>query len=246
MKNTLKIFGIVILTAAVILSMSTCDEDDSGGSSAFLGKTLKLSGQVWDFRPGNVSEKFTGTATVTAYSYDEETEEYVALGATGIITGGQLSIEIGTPTYLVSGHLEDFFYDVKVSDKNVKAATLLTLKTTDGSLWLYRFTYSAQSHHLNEQVRYIYVDRDVTITRKGETFTTTCNCEEYDGTCNCSTCDCGGTKVTIKNLNLNLKTGWNAFTIKTVYSNAREETSCIEGVGATRWFIGYFDHYDDD
>jgi len=84
-----------------MLSMSTCNEDDNGGSSAFLGKTLKLSEQVWTVSysdTGYTWEKFTGTATVSAFYYDSDTEESKSLGGSGTITNGQLSFEIETPT----------------------------------------------------------------------------------------------------------------------------------------------------
>ena len=253
MKNTLKILGIIILTAAVMLSMTTCDEDDE--SAAFLGKTLKLSGPVWTMGYGEAGitwEKFTGTTTVSAYSYDSDTDKDISLGGSGKITSGQLTFEIGTPTNLELNSFGEFtenmmWTNVKISDNKVKTASFSLVTGDNANLVRSMYSYSGQKMVI-EYVNYIYVDRDVTITGKGRTYTTTCTCDEDGEICHCDeygdTCDCGGMNITSSNLNLNLKAGWNAITMNMTESASGEEVSITEGVGATRWILAA-DHYDD-
>ncbi|MCL2042923.1 MAG: hypothetical protein FWG89_02155 [Treponema sp.] len=169
------------------------DADDNGNShtSAPLGPTLNLSGQVHtvDYYTGVPTFlPFSGNEAVTAVYYDENNNSF-SLGGNGAITTGQLSFNIGTPTFLVD--ISEFFFpdintNITISAPTTKAAGL-SLEAPSG--FLARSNLTATFY---EAVRYIYVASDVTISAGHSVFFNE------------------GMLETINAFTIYLKTGWNA------------------------------------
>jgi len=209
MKNLFKarvapVLGIVALVAIIGFSMTACPEDGGGGPVSF-GDELNLSGQVYTvsypdyFTPSYA--KFEGNLTLTGTG-------------TGKIEGGQLTYTAGVPTGLTSitsvvGGLASLgFSDPTVSDDTAKAASLeIDITSSYYDLTKENSTAKISDTSISgssEEVMFIYVDKDVTITATGGNVT-----DYIDGI---------GIDVTIKNLKLSLKAGWNAIDIYQKYS----------------------------
>jgi len=229
----LGVLAIVLVFGLVFVS---CDDaDDNGGGNAFIGGTLNLSGQVWTLDWDNdppTWAHFTGTrATVTS-----------DVGGSGSITNGQLSFSVGTPSDLVNmqqlfdiEEMEEMFNNFSLSPSGARGIGIDQLEIPGDEL-LGNVIATSNSF---ESVVYIYVDRDVRMTGTGGTITWECDCEEWDGDCFCSDCDCDDTLIT-RNLNLNLRAGWNAITVIEEW-NPNTRTRIIEmTAGASpraRWML---------
>ena len=219
--------------------MVGCGDDDNSGSevvSSFLGATLNLSGQVWtrgyDY---NFNERFNGSMAISfGYSeYDEDNYVYnwIDIGGSGSVTTGQLSFTIGTPSVLSSSNFdgyEEIYTNFKVSNTNIRGAIIREFKTSDGFI---ARGNGIMTHSLREFLNFIYVDRDVSITGTGKTMKLP-----------------GNAYTTIfQNINLNLKTGWNAVYYKDDYdedTNTNTEAYIPGDQSHFRWI--FENYYDDD
>jgi hypothetical protein len=202
MKNSIRIFGIIALVA--VIGFTACDTGGGGGGgggSAYLGDEPVLSGKVytvdWDIS-GAVYRPFT--ETVTLRGWDD--------GGVGGITNGNLSYTLGTPRNLfwIRDINDDIFkdYDVVNADDTSVRYYYLSLSTPDYD-FLYReedkISIKPSSYSsTNEQVFYVYVDGDVTVSGRGWTDSYS---EEYGGTTY-------NEIITSANFSLDLKQGWNA------------------------------------
>ena len=194
--------GIIVLAAVIVFSMSACGDDDenggSGGGSA-LGATLNLSGKVFtgDWNETGVTyNEFTGNRTISA-SYLDENDRDIAIGGTGAITNGQLSFSIGTPSSLqnISGFFGSDFNNLRISNTAARVADL-NLRVPNGSR-VYRGNESTTlTRWESEEVLYMYVDRDVTVSADRKENTGTEDGFTWTETFNAFT--------------INLKEGWNA------------------------------------
>jgi len=208
--NRIKLVGIIATVAIIALSMTGCSNDSNGGGGggtvggSFFGSELRLSGQV---------SGFTGNRTVSS-----------RLGGSGSITNGQLSFTISTPSALESigslfDWLHDYYDNVSFSYAGARVGEIQGL-TTSGS---------GNSGQLDRQhatidalyiVTYIFTDRDVTVTGGGRTRT--------------EDCCCGPIRITTTNLNLRLRTGWNAV-------HDRQSFGFIGGVETVGYSMGLGD-----
>ena len=247
MKHRFFIVGILVTVLVFGMAVISCDDGndgDNGGGSGFMGATLNLSGQVWtidwDENGNRIIERYTGVnRTVTSY-----------IGDSGSISNGQLSFSIGTPFELESiqeifGWWEEEFKNFNIRPSNARIAELDILDVS-GNGRLDKIG-SNNNDTIHDDVFYYYVDRDVTITGTGGTYTHECDCIEYEGQCYCgNNCDCGGTWI-IRNLSLNLKTGWNAITIREEW-NERNQTGTLSifagDSSIARWFLYEHDYYN--
>lgn len=208
MKNWKKFIGIFALVVVIGFFFIACGEDDEGDeSSASLGATLNLSGQVYDEHwDGNSAlyVPYTGTVeTLSNYRYLGNSN-WDKNGGSGKIENGQLSFSIGTPDHLMN--VVEIFEELdelknfKISNTDANSASL-NLGT--GSRWLGReyISYTSTSETY-ESVSYVYVDRDITISAERTVFT------DEDGGFSWT--------ETYNAFNINLKTGWNAVSIKCV------------------------------
>jgi len=157
MKKLCKRFGIIAVVAVVGFSMTGCptDGNDNGGrGDGFLGGTLNLGGQVWTMDSNwdtgeTIWEQFRGNRAVSS-----------EFGGSGAVTNGQLSFTIGTPSYL------ERWGDDAISDPDVMVAMLWGLETPNGGLsrhWWPDMPSVGRWIEI-ENVLYVFVDRDVTIT----------------------------------------------------------------------------------
>jgi len=239
MKKLFKALGTTAMLAALVLSFAACENileligDDKNTDTYNLGKTLTLSGQVYEIKgnydPPSVSfEAYKeGDLTVSAYGMTEK----------GTIKNGQLSITLGTPTSL--DDIDDGFIDddMTVSPSNAKGFVLSYLycyiENSDGRRNLARGNYSiaGTTSETQEMVQYFYVDRDVTISSKEKTD------NDYYGDV---------TEIyTTKAFRLALKTGWNTLYMKQ-QTSMNERSKTIERIttislanpGNLKWFLG--------
>jgi len=201
MKNTFKFLramrsiAIIAFAAVIGFSMTACPEDGGGGPVSF-GDNLELSGQVYtrsssDF---NTYIKYEGNQT---------------LGGTGTgkIEGGKLTYQAGVPTslYSIDNLLSnwDGYTNIGASDPSVEYAYLAITTESNGQVekWETSAKITATSvSGTNEIVWFIYVDNAVTIYALGGIFTE------------------DGIEMTVNNLNLSLKAGWNAINVYQKYS----------------------------
>ncbi|MCL2193440.1 MAG: hypothetical protein FWB78_08605 [Treponema sp.] len=164
---------------------------------------MTLSGQVYAMVP-DAKMEFDGNRQASAIAllgqgiYD--------LGGEGGIYDGQLNFTIGRPlqaptlwgiTTLFEG-FDDIYRDFTIYPDNARAAALLGLTTVGEGFsgWLERINLEKDENTSTlDEVNFIYVDRDVTITARGMT-----QVFEYEYTV---------WRIMTVNLNINLESGWN-------------------------------------
>jgi len=184
---------------------------DDGGH---LGQILNLSGQVWDSETAPV----TGNRQVTS-----------SVGGSGVITNGQLSFTVGTPSHLVSASdvfddvLGDYFTNVSVSNAGARGAFIDNLDLAGRSGILWREFGDGVTGYL---VAYIFADRNFTVTGNGRTFT-----ETWGGFT---------TIISTQNFNIGLRAGWNVVYQRFAYgvSGGMETINISVGLGdpvRARW-----------
>jgi len=197
-KNTFRLLGIIVIVAVIGFSMTGCPEDGGGGGPVDFGEELELSGQVYNIVSFSMPEftKFEGNLTLGGIG-------------TGKIEGGKLTYKAGVPGTLypiseVIQQLEDEgFTNVNISDTSVQggsfeyiaitgSSTYSSVQKMNASMKLSGNTFSSNS----EFVVFMYCDKDVTITAAGGV-----RAVNEDGF---------ALTVTLKNVNLLLKAGWNA------------------------------------
>jgi len=221
-------FGLIALIAVIGFFATACpekdgDDEDGGysgnvGGPAFLGDKLELSGQVYEHKSNNgiySYQAFSGNLTI----YDNDNH-----GGSGEIKNGQLSYSIGVPANLKPLDFEDdynweledgdyFYNNFSVSKANVKGVIIDKLSTdSNGYSNNVRKTNEAEAYneqngsysYTYEEVYYVYVEEDVTVSGSGKTSTYS---EPDDGV-----------NYTVKyisgDLNLAFKKGWNAVYMK--------------------------------
>jgi len=242
MKNSAKLFGIIAFTVVMTFLMTGCSDgggrndggsdnnnnnnnnnpNGNGGTTIVGAATLTLSGQVyfdlswsWSADYAKVTyTNFNGDLTI----YDD------GIGGSGSITDGKLSYSVGTPN---NDKLEDIdelldffrdpYSDVQASNMSAKYSPLVL--SANGEV-LYRGAYAISGtgtsySGTDADIYFIYVDRDVTITAKGDTILDS------------GTYESGVTykyTATYKAVDLKLKAGWNAVSLKDEYSSTTTGT----------------------
>ena len=178
---------------------------------------------------------------------DDGYHGYYKIGI-GSITAGQLSFSAGAPSELSKITNNEFFYSLadsfsnfKISNENALLADFYELSVNGGAL--YRVLGSSR----HSMIRYVYVDRDVSITGNGKITYLTCDCEKKYDYCDCEeqygTCYCVRT-LTTTNLNLNFKAGWNALHEEEFYSNDNDiYTLSLSNPSYLRWALSDYDSW---
>ena len=221
MKNVLKSFGIIAVAAVIMFGVAACDDgDDDGASSAPLGATMTLSGQVYtdnwetgEFNAITVNGEVSGHLNGDIYG--------PPIVGNGTITAGQLSITIDTPSLDDLYEIGDgWIFDIDnltIDSPTARIASLdlgvASASAGSGAVYLQRYTYN---NNTLESVRYYFVDRDVHISAdriEDDWYVTNA-------------------------VNINLKAGWNAIHYKEVWT----ETSNTKTISAAnprnlRWVV---------
>jgi len=206
---------LAALGLALVLVFTGCGDDNGGGSGA-LGTTMNLSGPVYTW-VDDVLAPFGGNRTIVSEPP----------GGEGAIVNGQFNFSFGRPVaeYLESiGNLfsgwedEEYteFMDFTIAPAAARGAFLwmiaMTGDTKDGDIYRLYHAETATSFTWRV-VDYIFVDREVTISARGITETSECNCS----TCTCvewdDACFCAGT-FTSRSFNITLREGWNALELR--------------------------------
>jgi len=238
-KSKFKMAGVLVMALVFAMMIAGCDDGGGGdgGGKVFFGETLTLDGQVWimDWDENGVTYvKFTGNKFVDSISYIGE-----SIGGIGSITNGILDFTIDTPSDLYN--IQDVFpflndlNNFNISPSNTQVEELVLSIGGNSNLrkeWQGKTSY--------EGTRFLYVDKDVIITGSGTTRTIECDCIEDMGYCDCGDdCGCDYTRIS-KNLNLNLKAGWNALTLKIELNFINKTETWTLSLGdssRTRWIF---------
>ena len=215
MKNITKFIGIITLAAVIGFTMTACGGSGGGGaSSAPLGATLNLTGQVytveWDDNDNLVFERFEGNRSPVTWWNQ---------GVTGAINAGILNFSVGTPPNLTD-IIDFFYYDIEelnnftISDTSAEIARLSWLDTPNGEIGRWNESVSESRGRTTwtwEFVSFFYVDRNVNI-RANRTTWVNDECEDdlWPGDCWCRDCTGETWTETINAFNINFYAGWNA------------------------------------
>ena len=191
------------------------------GPGGSLGNNLTLSGQVY------IQEINYNTMNYKYTPYTGPNKTFTSeVGGTGSITGGKMSFSTGVPSddilepFKLNNDDEfDAYSDARVVPNDTRGADLdfegISLEKTYINI-IDIETYSMTS----EMVYYTYVDKDCTITATGGTQTIE------------------GKRVTIPNLNLNLKKGWNAVNMKIDYTATTGTVAISTGdLASAKWVL---------
>ena len=230
------------LTACILLSGCIMNTDTQNDHDGFFGETLNIREQVWTRHQSSRDsstfssiwfERFRGDRNVSNGFLHGTT--HVDNGGSGAVANGLLDFSIGTPNQLelslertlalpFVGLLSSRYYDFKISDPEARGTRLfLNTWPWPGGGWMNRYFRDTsvvvqgtetKETDLIEQVMFIYVDRDVTVTGSGRVddrrFTCPCRdlcvCEGSSYLCRCN----GASILTLGELDLALRAGWNA------------------------------------
>jgi len=191
--------GLAAVVLALSLVLAGCPVD-SGQTVAT--RSITLSGQVYtlDLDTGEYVNFHGNRRVSTLVLMDDRIAD---IGGQGNIDGGQLHFTIGTPRYMVGVETlfegyEYMYRDFKIYPPDAMGVMLLGLVTTSDGYdgWLDRSNLEVDGNVSTlDEVYYIYVDRDTTITGRGMTIV-------YQS-------DYGTWQTMTINININLRTGWN-------------------------------------
>jgi len=237
MKDIIKMMGIIAFIAVIGFTMAACSTDggdDPPVTTAPLGATLNLSGPVdlWVYDDDTdefvLIDNFTGNREVTAIFFDgdDDDDNIIPLGGNGAITGGQFSFTIGTPNHTlpISELMSNINgEDISINNPAVQAVGL-NLRTPSGFLFREHKTET-----IDDQVQYIYVADDVTISAGKSSFSG----DQY------------GTE-TLSAFTINLKKGWNALRFRYVVTSTNPYSATMTfsaaNPGHLRWVLHEFDY----
>jgi len=205
--KTKKILVSGLIAVILMFALIACDDGNDpnngngdpngGGGKTSFGDKLELSGQVYTF-DWDDDEDIT---VLTEFEGNLALKSDAVWGASGEIKGGKLTYTVGVPPasslQAITNLLEIFSLsdDSTISDESVKFAQPFYIIEVIGSNTYQNVAKGGMSANANgsttiEWVMFMYVDNPVIITAKGST----------------------------EDINLSLKTGWNALHYK--YSNS--------------------------
>jgi len=202
--KTLWLAAAVILLIGLVVSVcahfDAHSKDTISNNDGFLGATLNLSGAMWtlDFDQEN-----------HIFNWNQLNENYTVssgVGGSGSYNNGNLTFSIGSPAYSLMSPINNlfqfnkeegcytfyqtnlaFYKDLKISNNRVRFAALSLLDASD-----YGFSRQYVSETEQDNVLYVYVNKDVTIKANGLTL------EKW------------GRTVITEDLDIYLRAGWNA------------------------------------
>jgi|GEM_PF-1213580 len=196
-----------------------------------IGQTLNLTGQVWEWGNDGLTQ-FTGNIPgITS-----------EIGGSGAVTSGQLNFTLGAPAagyrqslsemFAYFG-MNEMFNNFTINPPTARGAILEGL-TVPGNRWLYRFNEGDDSW---EQVLYLFVEQQVTISGTGTVSSMVCDCSycgcvEWDGECFCDW------EMTTTSFNITLTSGWNPLLSRMVETDGGITMTISRGDPAhLRWVL---------
>jgi hypothetical protein len=194
MKNLHKLLGIAALALAIVFSMTGCPTESKNDSGSSNREELSVSGK-------QVYTEFTGKNPYTG----SFTLDLSRFGGTGEVKDGKLTFKVGTPSgfdpisHMLVLYPFDKYKDIKANPDSVQVSPFIAI-FEDNSIPK-RVVNEKDSSAGWEQMMYVYVDGDVTVTGTG------------------MDTDNNPTQIArTKNITLALKKGWNTLCEKHVYS----------------------------
>ena len=165
----------ILAVFGLALAFAGCDNGNGGGSSyelGHLGNTLNLSGQVYVWGGTEFESTFTrynGNRTIPAVTWVDDWTREVVLGS-ATIGNGQLSLNMGTPTagLVSSGEFLEGNEYIRINPAAARFAQFW-LETSTVEVIRGNLTILGDENGGNRtftQVWYIYVDRDVNVSRE--------------------------------------------------------------------------------
>ena len=232
MKNAIKLLGIIALVAIIGFSMAACDDGGGGGGG---WSKLEISGkQVYTAEEDFFSvdyKVFNGSRSIIT-----------DVGGTGNIATGKLtySIEIPNASSFVlasanKAELEAMGYkNVVIKPDNAKVWVLYGFATsgsgTDGYLVKENQEYKIDLKNERvtgtyESVMYMYVEEESTISATGG------EVEDEDGD-----------PITLQNIKMTLKKGWNPVCSKSTFTYSEDEWAMklqisLNDPSSTKWVL---------
>jgi hypothetical protein len=218
-----RFLGIIAVAAIIGFSATSCGGnggvDGSVGGGGWLGMELTFTNvQVTVFDDYGVPTNFTETrSVVNACYWNEDTGAWVSVGGTGAITGGLFTFNIADPYPLAPAEEHEWYHDWYYTfyPLNIAPADALFAALTFRTPYPHyeRLVRVRSTQTIEEDLMYIWADRDVTITGTGGQ-----NANENDGF----------TFTFISsNLNLNLREGWNAVHVRGAVISADDNHSTL-------------------
>ena len=216
MRKVFRIFGVTALSAAIIFSMTACDSGgDNGGVTEPVMELKFTNEQVYDdvnpvtFQP----IPYTGSIATIASG----------VGGSGSITDGKLSFTIGEPNQLRP--FADFFpipeeLNASVSPGDTLGAQLNLRGTSNEDVGRTNFAGTGMDNYWQEQIAYLFVAKDCTITVPATTFQ----------------------GISVQSATLRLNAGWNVIIMKMTVSGS---SMIMEMRGTTDFSTGIWMLYRD-
>jgi len=211
MKGRINFFGIIAIVAIIGFSMVACSGSGSPAEQPVNGnEPLRFVNEwvyerVWNMQTGDYtlerSSKSWAIEPAGFWGWTDENEPiFVAIGGNGGVSEGRLNFTIGSPPTMPIQFTFMWlhnFDNVKMGE--AQAFPLHSLGAEIGSSYTVGKIFRGEIGYdwINENVEYIYVDRDVTITGEGIT---------------------AGNFITLP-LNISLRAGWNAVLSRSVHND---------------------------
>jgi hypothetical protein len=212
-----------------------------GGGGGNLGNSLSLSNQQvyiedWDFTDGMKTTYTSYTGSIASFTSN--------VGGSGSIRNGKMSFSVGAPADRLLEPYDPKELADSMSEYNIYRDAKITPSDTRGVGLDFDIDLSRINMNMNqkgnsisatmEMVSYIYYDRDCTITATGGKITE------------------AGMTMTVPNMNLKFKKGWNIIYIKATTSASTStgaSTGSIEikqsDSSSCKWVIDSDDDDDD-
>jgi hypothetical protein len=209
MKNFIKMFGIIAIVGLLFAACGGDDKDLVSGLGGISGNNQKV------FLMG---ENAQGAPRLTDFTGNIPAEQFVTVPyLTRSVANGNLTFTLSVPgdgllasISTIKPQLDEFYNAVTFSDSSARIIEVSGFSLLDGrTLRRGNVVFSGTwptiagptSGTLTQEfLRYIYVDKDVTISGTGKSGTL------------------GGTPFTSSSINLSLKKGWNIVNDRAVYT----------------------------
>jgi hypothetical protein len=226
MKNLYKLLGIAALALAIVFSMTGCPTESKNDSSNNNRETLFISAEGEQVYNKDTTGKtpYTGSFTLGLSS---------GIGGTGEVKDGKLTFKIETPSLVSMSDLLSQLWqlsnydDVKATNDSVQGNSISEFWDVNAD-WSTNFQRVVKEKWTQtggggtwEQITYVYVDGDVTISGTGK--------------------ETPYTSETIKtnNITLPLKKGWNTLCEKHVNTGGTTTTAILSVSSPSLYWVYY-------